>query len=126
MSYIKDIIPDVLKDYEKKTDKKSTKRKHKKTVTSSVIIEENKMELLPLSEYIVLKATGKITKPVAWYVDDMDLYMELFKYKNLDEACKEIYETKIAKTKISFEDENRKEEALKWIKGILKSLEGLS
>jgi len=124
MSYIKDIIPDVLKDYEKKTDKKSTKRKHKKTVTSSVIIEENKMELLPLSEYIVLKATGKITKPVAWYVDDMDLYMELFKYKNLDEACKEIYETKIAKTKISFEDENRKEEALKWIKGILKSLEG--
>ena len=114
----------MLKDYEKKTDKKSTKRKHKKTVTSSVIIEENKMELLPLSEYIVLKATGKITKPVAWYVDDMDLYMELFKYKNLDEACKEIYETKIAKTKISFEDENRKEEALKWIKGILKSLEG--
>jgi len=124
MSYIKDIIPDVLKDYEKKTDKKNTKRKHKKTVTSSVIIEENKMEILPLSEYIVLKATGKITKPVAWYVDDMDLYMELFKYKNLDEACKEIYETKIAKTKISFEDENRKEEALKWIKGILKSLEG--
>jgi len=123
MSYIKDIIPDVLKDYEKKTDKKNTKRKHKKTVTSSVIIEENKMEILPLSEYIVLKATGKITKPVAWYVDDMDLYMELFKYKNLDEACKEIYETKIAKTKISFEDENRKEEALKWIKGILKSLE---
>jgi len=124
MSYIKDIIPDVLKDYEKKTDKKNTKRKHKKTVTSSVIIEENKMEHLPLSEYIVLKATGKITKPVAWYVDDMDLYMELFKYKNLDEACKEIYETKIAKTKISFEDENRKEEALKWIKGILKSLKG--
>jgi len=124
MSYIKDIIPDVLKDVEKKIDKKSTKRKHKKTVTSSVIIEENKMELLPLSEYIVLKATGKITKPVAWYVDDMDLYMELFKYKNLDEACKEIYETKIAKTKISFEDENKKEEALKWIKGILKSLEG--
>jgi len=124
MSYIKDIIPDVLKDYEKKTDKKNTKRKHKKTVTSSVIIEENKMEILPLSEYIVLKATGKITKPVAWYVDDMDLYMELFKYKNLDEACKEIYETKIAKTKISFEDENRKEKALKWIKGILKSLEG--
>ena len=48
--------------------------------------------------------------------------MELFKYENLDEACREIYETKIAKTKIPVDEEERKEEALKWIKGILNSL----
>jgi len=124
MKHIKSILDELDLSEEKFTQKKPSKRKKKVTTTYTLTTEENPREFIPLTEFIVRKATGQNTENVSWYPDDMDLYMELFKYKNLDEACKEIYETKIAKTKISFEDENRKEEALKWIKGILKSLEG--
>jgi len=124
MKHIKETLNEMYDEKEGKFKVKEPKKRNRKVATKTLIIEENPREFIPLTEFIIRKATGQNTENIAWYVDDMDLYMELFKYKNLDEACKEIYETKIAKTKISFEDENRKEEALKWIKGILKSLEG--
>jgi len=122
MKHIKNILDELDLSEEKLTKKKPSKRKKKATTTHTLTVEKNPREFVPLSEFIVRKSTGQDTENLAWYVDDMDLYMELFKYKNLDEACKEIYETKIAKTKIPVDEEERKEEALKWIKGILKSL----
>ena len=122
MRHIKDEIKDTLLELAEKIEKEEFKKSRKKDRKKDIYDFENKMKLLPLSEFIVLKATGQLKEKVSWYVDDMDLYMELFKYKNLDEACREIYETKIAKTKIRCDEEERKEEALKWIKGILKSL----
>lgn len=123
MKHIKNILDEMNLSEEPLTPKKPHRKKKKTTIAYSLTVEENPMELVPLTEFIVRKATGQNTENVSWYVDDMNLYMELFKYKNLDEACREIYETKIAGTKILVDEEGKKEEAFKWIKGILKSLE---
>ena len=122
MEHISDPLGYFKKLAERKAKEEKAKKKPKKTKSLVSTIEENPREFVPLTEFIVRKATGQDTENLAWYVDDMDLYMELFKYENLDEACREIYETKIAKTKIPVDEEERKEEALKWIKGILNSL----
>jgi len=122
MEHISDPLGYFKKLAERKVKEEKAKKKPKKTKSLVSTIEENPREFIPLTEFIVRKATGQDTENLAWYVDDMDLYMELFKYKNLDEACREIYEIKIAKTKIPVDEEERKEEALKWIKGILNSL----
>jgi len=122
MKHIKSILDELDLSEEKLTQKKPSKRKKKATTSYTLTTEENPREFIPLTEFIVRKATGQDTENLAWYIDDMDLYMELFKYENLDEACREIYETKIAKTKIPVDEEKQKEEALKWIKGILNSL----
>jgi len=79
MKHIKSILDELDLSEEKFTQKKPSKRKKKVTTTYTLTTEENPREFIPLTEFIVRKATGQNTENVSWYPDDMDLYMELFK-----------------------------------------------